>query len=155
MVHTVDARRTHRARVRRPLRVGKDVVPANDAVLVYDALAMRAEHQVLVIAVAVGICAARANAGAVSPKKEVRRMGENFDWKETLPLKLSAEHTYQFQTKSVQAFRSSISAAEAPAGLSHCQRPRQKSNQTSRLHSSLGSLFDFLSLLEYKRPLRL
>ena len=69
MVHTVDVRRTHGARVRRPLRVGKAVVPANDAVLVYDALAMRAEHQVLVIAVAVGICAARANAGAVSPKK--------------------------------------------------------------------------------------
>ena len=64
MDHTVDVRRTHRARVRRPLRVGKAVVPANDAVLVYDALAMRAEHQVLVIAVAVGICAARANAGS-------------------------------------------------------------------------------------------
>ena len=43
-------------------------------------------------------------------------MGENFDWKEIPPLKLSHEHTYQFQTKSVQAFRSSISAAEAPAG---------------------------------------
>ena len=64
MVHTADVRRTHGARVRRPLRVGKAVVPANDAVLVYDALAMRAEHQVLVIAVAVGTCAARAPAGS-------------------------------------------------------------------------------------------
>ena len=53
-------------------------------------------------------------------------MGENFDWKEIPPLKLSHEHTYQFQTKSVQAFRSSISAAEAPAGRSHCQPHPQK-----------------------------
>ena len=82
-------------------------------------------------------------------------MGENFDWKEIPPLKLSHEHTYQFHSKSVQAFRSSISAAEAPAGLSHCQRPDKKKHRNSTLHSSLGSLFDFLSLLEYKRPFRL
>ena len=42
-------------------------------------------------------------------------MGENFDPKEILPLKLSSEHIYEFGTKSVQAFRSSLSAAEPPA----------------------------------------
>ena len=64
-----------------------------------------------------------------SPKNEVRRMGENFDPKEIPPLKLSFEHAYEFGTKSVQAFRSSISAAEAPAGLSHCQRPDKKTTK--------------------------
>ena len=49
------------------------------------------------------------------PKNELRRMGENFDWKKTLPLKLSSEHTYKFQTKSVQAFRSSLLGAEPRA----------------------------------------
>ncbi len=82
-------------------------------------------------------------------------MGENFERKETPPLKLSHEHTYQFRTKSVQAFRSSISAAEAPAWPLPLPTIRQKSNQNTTLHSSLGSLFDFLSLLEYKRPFRL
>lgn len=67
-------------------------------------------------------------------------MGENFDWKETLPLKLSAEHTYEFRTKSVQAFRSRISAAE-PLPL---PTTRKKSNQKS----IFTDLFDFLSLLE-------
>jgi hypothetical protein len=63
-------------------------------------------------------------------------MGENFDWKEIPPLKLSHEHTYQFQTKSVQAFRSSISAAEAPAGLSHFgndQTKKQPNPERSQL----------------------
>ena len=81
-------------------------------------------------------------------------MGENLEWKETLPLKLSHEHTYQFHTKSVQAFRSSISAAEAPAGLSHCQLPT-KIKPNLEVNSSFGPLFDFLSLLEYKIPFRL
>ena len=41
------------------------------------------------------------------PKNELRRMGENLEPKEILPLKLSSEHTYEFGSKSVQAFRSS------------------------------------------------
>ena len=49
------------------------------------------------------------------PKNEVRRMGENLEPKEILPLKLSSEHTYEFGSKSVQAFRSSKSEAEPRA----------------------------------------
>ena len=70
-------------------------------------------------------------------------MGENFDWKEIPPLKLSHEHTYQFQTKSVQAFRSSIFAAEAPAWPLPLPTIRQKSNQTSKLTALLGPYSTF------------
>ena len=85
------------------------------------------------------------------PKNEVRRMGENFDWKETLPLKLSSEHTPIPDEVCAGLPEQLICSRTASRDLSLAA----KKDASNRFFGGVLNLFDFLSLLEYKRLLRL